>query len=327
MPRLTRRSLALLAGGAALAPGLLAAPAPAWAALPLQGGQAPGFHRFRLGAFEVTVVSDGWANLGPPHPTFGGNAPAAEVQGALAAARLPTDRVVVDFSCTVVNTGAQLILFDTGSGPGRPFGPETGRLADNLRAAGIPPEAVDVVAFTHAHPDHAWGTLRADGQPAFPNARYALSAADFDFWTDAGRASAPDPIGSFVRGTRTALLPFAPRTTMLAPGQDVAPGIRAVAAAGHTPGHLCFLVENGGEALLITGDLANHHVLALARPDWGFAFDADPAAAAASRQRILAMAASDRVAVLAYHFPWPGVGHIEAAGSGFRWAPVPWRWA
>jgi glyoxylase-like metal-dependent hydrolase (beta-lactamase superfamily II) len=315
---LSRRSLGLLAA-AALAPA-------AQAALPLQGGNAPGFHRFRLGAFEVTVISDGWANLGPPHPTFGANAPAAEVQGALAAARLPADRVIADFSCTVVNTGAQLILFDTGSGPGRPFGPETGRLPDSLRAAGIPPEAVDLVAFTHAHPDHAWGTLRADGSPAFPNARYAIGAADFDFWTAAERASAPDPIGAFVRGTRAALLPFAPRTTMLAPGQDVAPGIRAIASPGHTPGHLCFLVESGGEALLIAGDIANHHVLSLARPDWGFAFDADPAQASQTRARVLGMAAADRLAVIAYHFPWPGVGHVEAAGQGFRWAPIPWRW-
>jgi glyoxylase-like metal-dependent hydrolase (beta-lactamase superfamily II) len=113
---------------------------------------------------------------------------------------------------------------------------------------------------------------------------------------------------------------------MLGAQADVAPGVRALAARGHSPGHTVFRIESEGQSLLVLGDVANHSVLSLARPDWHFAFDADAAAAAETRRRILGMAASDGTQVLGFHFPWPGLGWVEAAGQGFRFAPAPWRW-
>jgi glyoxylase-like metal-dependent hydrolase (beta-lactamase superfamily II) len=323
--RLPRRHLI----GATLgAPALLGA-TPAPAAAPMRGGQAPGWHRFRLGAFELTVVSDGWITLAPPHPTFGGNASAAEVAAVLRGASLPATALPSDCNCLVVNTGAQLVLIDTGSGHTRPFGPNIGRLPDSLAAAGIAPGEIDLVALTHAHPDHAWGVVRADGSPAFPNARYAVPAVEFDFWTDESKAGAPDPIGAFVRGTRAALWPLRERTSLFRPGAEVAPGIRATDSAGHSPGHVCFTIESEGQSLLVTGDIANHAVLSLARPDWHFAFDADPAAAVTARRRVFAQAATERTEILGYHFPWPGLGRVEALpgpAGGFRWVPSDWRW-
>jgi glyoxylase-like metal-dependent hydrolase (beta-lactamase superfamily II) len=128
------------------------------------------------------------------------------------------------------------------------------------------------------------------------------------------------------RGTRAVLRPLGQRTTMLGAQADVAPGVRALAARGHSPGHTVFRIESEGQSLLVLGDVANHSVLSLARPDWHFAFDADAAAAAETRRRILGMAASDGTQVLGFHFPWPGLGWVEAAGQGFRFAPAPWRW-
>ncbi|MDW8398552.1 MAG: MBL fold metallo-hydrolase, partial [Acetobacteraceae bacterium] len=287
--------------------------------------QVPGFYRFRLGALDCTVLSDGWTAL-DPHPTFGVNATAEEVAQALRAARRPTDAVPVDFNCLLVRSGQQVILFDTGSGPNRPFGPNTGKLLENMAAAGIAPEEVTLVAYTHAHPDHCWGTLKADNTPAFPNARYALSGADYDFWAAEATGRLPDPVGMMARGTRAVLRPLGQRTTMLAAQADVAPGIRALAARGHSPGHTIYRIESEGQALLVLGDTANHSVLSLARPDWHFGFDADPAAAVETRRRVLGMAASDGVLVLGFHFPWPGLGWVEAAGEGFRFLPAPWRW-
>jgi glyoxylase-like metal-dependent hydrolase (beta-lactamase superfamily II) len=309
---------------ATLATAGLAAPS-ARAAAPAQGGQVAGFYRFRLGAFECTVLSDGWTAL-DPHPTFAVNGTPEEVGEALRAARRRTDAVPVDFNCLLVNTGQQLVLLDSGSGANKPFGPNTGRLLENLAAAGVQPEQIDLVAYTHAHPDHCWGSVKADGTPAFPNARYALAGADFDFWAAEATGRLPDPVGMMARGTRNVLRPLAQRTTMLGAQADVAPGIRALAARGHSPGHTVFRIESEGQALLVLGDTANHSVLSLARPDWHFAFDADPAAAVETRRRILGMAASDGVQVLGFHFPWPGIGWVEAAGQGFRFVPAPWRW-
>jgi len=328
----------LLAGAAALPAlaGLIrpasaqapAAPAPAAAAPPTAPtplAQVPGFYRFRLGAFDCTVLSDGWTSL-DPHPTFGTNATAEQVAEVLRGARRATDTVPVDFNCLAVRAGQQVILFDTGSGPNRPFGPNTGRLIENMAAAGIAPEEVTLIAYTHAHPDHCWGSLKADNTPAFPNARYALAGADYDFWAADATGRMPDPVGMMARGTRAVLRPFGQRTTMLGAQADVAPGIRAIAARGHSPGHTIFRLESEGQSLLVLGDTANHSVISLARPDWHFGFDMDGEAAAATRRRVLGMAASDGTLVLGYHFPWPGLGWVEAAGDAFRFAPMPWRW-
>lgn len=314
------RRLALGAGLAALA-------TPVLGAAPQRGGQVAAWYRFRLGAFECTVVSDGMIGLAPPHPTFGGNvASAAEVEAALRGAFLATDSLPTDLNCLVVNTGSQLILLDAGVGPAPLFGPGTGRIVQALLAAGIHPGEIDLVAFTHAHPDHAFGIADERGESVFPNARYAVSATDFDFWTAEANLALPEPVRSFVQGTRNAFLPRRDRFAMLAPNAELAPGIRALPTPGHTPGHMAFHLESGGQRLLVMGDIANHHVLALARPDWPFAFDADPAAASATRRRVLEMAAGERLQVLGYHFPWPGIGHVEARGSGFGYVPSPWRW-
>ncbi|WP_439550820.1 MBL fold metallo-hydrolase [Falsiroseomonas sp.] len=230
----TRRATLAAGFGAALLPPRLAA-----AAAPPRGGQVAGWYRFRLGAFECTVVSDGTINLAPPHPTFGGGvATEAEVRAALRRAFLPEDRLPTAINCLVVNTGAQLILLDAGVGAQPVFGPGTGRLVESLKAAGIDPAEVDVVAFTHAHPDHAWGIADATGASVFPNARYAMSSTDFDTWTNEALLSQAEPIRSFVQGTRAVLLPRRDRFTMMAVNAEVAPGIRAVPTPGHTPGHV-----------------------------------------------------------------------------------------
>lgn len=299
---------------------------PAQAAAPFRGGQVAGWYRFRLGGFECTVVSDGMIDL-PPHPTFGGNAATeAEVTAALRTALLPTDRLPTNLNCIVVNTGRELVLLDAGVGPQPAFGTGTGRLVQALTAAGIQPAEIDIVAFTHAHPDHAWGIADAAGNDVFPNARYAISSTDFDSWTNEALLAQPEPVRSFAAGTRAAFLPRRDRFTMLAVNAEVVPGIRAMPTPGHTPGHVSYHLESEGRRLLVLGDVANHHVLALRRPDWPFGFDADPAQASATRRRTLDMAASDRLQVLGYHFPWPGLGHVEASGQGFAFVPSPWEW-
>jgi len=297
------------------------------AAAPFRGGQVAGWYRFRVGAFECTMVSDGALTLAPAHPTFGGSvATAAEVSAMLEGAFLPTGSIKAELNCLVVNTGRQLILIDAGVGAQPVFGPGSGRLRAALAAAGIDAASVDMVAFTHAHADHLFGIADAEGRDVFPNARYVMTAADLDFWTAEANLNLPAPVNQLVAGARAVIGPRRGRFSAIAGNAEVAPGIRAVASHGHTVGHVCFHLESDGQRLLVMGDVANHPVLALRRPDWPFAFDGDPAAATASRRRILGMAAADRVPVVGYHFPWPGIGHVEAAGQGFTYTPSPWDW-
>jgi glyoxylase-like metal-dependent hydrolase (beta-lactamase superfamily II) len=318
---LTRRSLF----GAALGAGFAASAAQA--AAPFRGGQTAAWYRFRLGGFECTVVSDGAIALAPAHPTFGGTvASEAEVHAALTGAFLPTNAIAAQLNAIVVNTGQALVLLDAGVGPQPAFGPGSGRLPQALAAAGIAPAEIDVVAFTHAHADHAWGIADAAGADIFPNARFAMTGADFDFWTSEANLALPEPLRSLVAGTRAVALPRRARFTTLASGAEVVPGIRALPTPGHTSGHVSFHLESEGQRLLVLGDVANHHVLALRRPDWPFGFDMDPALATATRRRTFDMAAADRLQVLGYHFPWPGLGHVEVSGQGYGFVPTPWQW-
>jgi glyoxylase-like metal-dependent hydrolase (beta-lactamase superfamily II) len=319
---LTRR-LALGAGLALAASPLL----PALASAPFRGGQVAGWYRFRLGGFECTVVSDGGITLAPSHPTFGGTvATEAEVHDALRSAFLPTGSIAVQLNCLVVNTGREVVLLDSGVGAQPVFGPGSGRLAAALAAAGIAPAEVDIVAFTHAHADHAWGIADATGGDVFPNARFAMTGVDLDFWTSEANLALPEPLRSLVAGTRQVVLPRRARFATPAADAELVPGIRFVPSPGHTIGHACFHIESEGQRLLVMGDVANHPVLALRRPDWPFGFDSDPAMASVTRRRVLDMAATERLQVLGYHFPWPGLGHVERRQEGFGFVPTPWSW-
>ena len=254
---MTRRT-ALMGAGVAAAAGTFA-PRAALAAAPMSGVAAPGFRRFMIGGFEVTTTHDGHAVAGDPHEIFGQDQP-KEVVHALAAAHLPpTDRLVNDFTVTLVNAGSALVPFDTGNAPGR--APTVAMTRARRAAAGYAPEQVGVVVIIHMHGDHIGG-LMLDGAPAYPNARYVTGAVEHDFWfggsaPEGGATNANTPFG-----------PLAEKASFVDPGASVAPGIAATGAFGHSPGHMAYHVESEGQRLVITADAGNHFVLSLQRPDW-----------------------------------------------------------
>ena len=315
----SRRSVVAGFSGVAAA-GLL--PATVRARAPMQNTQAPAFYRFRLGAFELTVVSDGPLGLGAPRDGIFNGVSGAEFTKVLTENFLPTDTVEVDQNALVVNTGDRLVLFDTGDGGSKMFGPKSGRLFANLKAAGIEPKDIDVVAITHAHPDHCWALMAADGTPNFPNAQIAISQADFDFWTDEARAQG-DMMKPMIEGTRRQLIPNRARTSFLKDGQEVVPGIRAMAAPGHTVGHMVFVVSSGGKSLVNIGDVAHHPIVSTQTPRAAFLFDTDGAQGVASRLRVFDMLAADRIPFVSYHFPWPGLGYLSKQGDGYRYFAAP----
>jgi glyoxylase-like metal-dependent hydrolase (beta-lactamase superfamily II) len=305
MTTLSRRQ-ALFAGAtmplaAAFTPGL------AQAQETMQGSGFAPWNRFKLGSFEVTTLLAGTRAGDKPQETFGTNASAEDFAALSAANFIPVDRTQNFFTPTVVNTGAEIVLFDTGLSA-------EGTLAA-LTAAGMTPDMVDVVVLTHMHGDHIGGLMGADGvTPTFANARYVTGAVEHNAATEAADEG-------FVKN----VAPLNDRMTFLDDAGSVTGGITAVAAFGHSPGHMVYSVESDGQRLMITADTANHFVWSLQRPDWEVRFDRDKAAAAATRKAIFGQIAADRIPFIGYHMPFPGVGFVEAAGEGFRFVPASYQ--
>lgn len=303
---LSRR--AALTGAAALP--LAATAAPLLAASESTGAEMPIARSFKLGDMQVTTLLDGSALRDGPKEIFGGNASDAEFAKVSEEHFIPHDKTQFYFTPTLVNTGSELVLFDTGLGQGG--------LKRALAAAGVAPEDIDIVVITHMHPDHIGG-LMADGAPAFANARYVMGAVEYNFWSamDAGNR-----VGDLVAKNVT---PLAEKASFIDDGARVASGITALASFGHTPGHMCFVLESGGQQLVLTADLANHYVWSFANPDWIVSFDTDKAAATASRRRVLGMLAADKMPMIGYHMPFPAAGFVETRGEGFRYVPVSYQ--
>ncbi|MEM8755029.1 MAG: MBL fold metallo-hydrolase [Pseudomonadota bacterium] len=310
-----RATLGGLAAAAAL-------PAVSQAAAPMLGASRPVVNRVKLGGFEVTTIFDGAITLDGPHPIFGENAEAAAVEALAAENNLPPKTMEIGFTPVVVNTGEQLILFDAGNGAGRR--PNAGHLRERLAEAGYTPDQIDVVVITHMHPDHIGG-LMEDGSPAFPNASYVTSSAEYDFWSPEERMSGPtERVATLVDSN---VKPLAEKFSFIAPGDSVASGIEAVDASGHTPGHTAYHIESEGQRLLLIADLANHFVVSMQRPDWHVRFDMDKEKAVAARKRILGMIAADGIPFAGYHMPFPAVGFLEAEGEGFRYSAAAYQFA
>ena len=299
---LSRRQALLSAAALPLAATL---PRAARAKAEKQGMSVPSFSRFARGDFEVTTLLAGTRPVENPHDIFGLNVSAEEFAAASDAAFLPTDVAQFFFTPTLVNTGAALILFDTGLNPEG--------ITAALAAAGHTPDEVDTVVITHMHGDHIGG-LMGEAGATFANAAYVTGAVEHNHWMGAGN----ETFDAKVR-------PLNDRFSFLDDGGAVAPGISANLAPGHTPGHMAYRIESGGKSLMLIADAANHPVWSLAHPDWEVKFDADKAQAAATRRSLLGMIAADRLPFIGYHMPFPATGFIETAGDGFRYVPTAYQ--
>jgi glyoxylase-like metal-dependent hydrolase (beta-lactamase superfamily II) len=327
MSTVSRRGL--LGAAAATAASSLLPGLPAMAAAPFRNTLPPAWHRFRIGEFEATIVSDGSLPLGKPEPAFPASPP-DEIRALLTGDFLDPASATLEQNALILNTGRQLILFDTGMGESmgeasRMFGPTTGGLLQNMRAAGIEPEQIDLVVLTHAHCDHCWALVDAKGNRNFPNAQVAISETDLKFWTDDGNKKGPEFMVPFIDGAKKNLAAYKDRMIMVKDGQPVVPDVVALSAPGHTFGHMCYAITSGSTTVVNTGDLAHHQILLLRKPLWefAFAFDSDPKLSAQSRARMLDRLATDRHLILSYHFPWPGLGHVRREGEGYGWVAAP----
>jgi glyoxylase-like metal-dependent hydrolase (beta-lactamase superfamily II) len=289
------------------------------AAGPMPKGQAPGWYRMMLGDFEVTALSDGTVAL-PWHQLL--KTSPAKVQAALAKQYLKSP-LETSVNAYLVNTGAKLVLIDAGAAG--LFGPTLGRLAKNLEASGYKPEQVDEVYITHLHADHVAGITSADGKMVFPNAVVRLDAKEAAFWLDpANAAKAPKEMQDAFKGAMVSMKPYvdAGRMKTFDGDTELVPGIRSMAARGHTPGHTVYAVESKGAKMVVWGDLM--HVAAVQFPQPGIAvqFDADSKAAVPQRKKAYEDAAKKGYFVAVAHVAFPGIGQLRPDGKGYRWLPA-----
>ena len=320
------RRTALAMGALGAAAGLVGAPraALAQAAAPIPTPVAnTSAYRFRVGDAIVTAIHDGVANR--PLEGFVRNASVDELKASLVESFLPTDRFTIPFTTLVVQTGGKLVLLDTGNGDSG--APTTGLWMGNFRAAGFDPAQVDMVVISHFHGDHINGLRLKDGTAVFPRAEVKVAAPEWDFWMDdAKAAAAPDGMKPAFANMRRVFAPMAKDVTRYQWGQEVAPGITAVNAAGHTPGHTAFAITSGGGKLLVMSDTTNNPQVFVRNPDWAAIFDMDADAARAARHKLLDMAASERMQTSFYHAPFPATGFIARDGEK-RYRMVPANWS
>jgi glyoxylase-like metal-dependent hydrolase (beta-lactamase superfamily II) len=297
-PAISRRHALFTAAALPFVPGLAGM---AHAAAEMKGASTPQFNRFKLGGFEVTALLAGIRTVEKPTEIFGLGTDPAEFEAVSQAAFLPTDKAQFFFTPTVVNTGTELVLFDTGL--------NAGGITAALAAAGYTPDQIDTVVLTHMHGDHIGGLMN-EGTPTFANAKYVTGAVEHNHW-----------MGAANEGFDKNVRPLNDKISFLDDGGSVTGGITAMSAAGHTPGHMGYMLESDGANLMLIADLANHYVWSLAHPDWEVKFDMDKAAAAASRRKVLGMLAADRVPFIGYHMPFPALGYAETRGDGFHYVP------
>lgn len=316
----------VLRGFSALVLGcMLGAPVAGSAASPAQiETQVPGYYRMKLGDLEVTALYDGYVML---EKSVLKGVTEKDIQTLLARMFIDSTKgMQTAVNAYLINTGTNLVLVDTGAA--KCFGPTMGVIGDNLRAAGYEVEQVDTVLLTHLHGDHACGLTAADGSKAFPNAKVYAAKADADFWlSEAVAAKMPKEAQQFFQMSRDAVAPYVASDSFVAYeaiDKSLLPNLSVIPLVGHTPGHTGYLFSSKGENLLVWGDIVHNYAVQLPRPEVAFEFDVDSKQAVATRKKILAKAADDKLWVAGAHLPFPGLGHVrsEGKGKGFSWVPV-----
>lgn len=296
----------------------------AHAAAPMSATTDSGVYRMQLGAFQVSVLSDGTATL--PIGKLLTHVEPSTVSAALQREHLGP-MLETSINAFLINTGGKLVLIDTGAGDyfQPPAVAHAGRLQERLKNAGYTADQVDMVLLTHIHGDHSGGLSR-DGKALFPNAVVYVDRRDAAFWLD--RKNQATSAAGQRRGFDDAAAMLEPyvmagRLKTFDGATEILPGVHARPAYGHTPGHSYYEVESGGQKLLLVGDMLHAAAVQLPNPDTTVVFDVDADQARAQRKSALANAARQGYWIGAAHVSYPGLGHVQAAGQGgYHWQPA-----
>ncbi|KXF76402.1 hydrolase [Paramesorhizobium deserti] len=284
-----------------------------------------GYYRLQIGDIRATILSDGTI-AGPPR-VYAFDAPEADLETVLANAFLPSDMMTLNLNTLLIETAGQRVLIEAGAG--QTMGPNGGRVFANLAAIGLRPEDIDIVVVSHTHPDHVGNLRTADGGRAFPHATVFAPKADWDFFVRNDPDLSYMPVSQefrqrFAAAIKRSVEPVAPSVELYEAGTEIVPGLTTLSASGHTPGMVTFLVHSADDQLLLTADLAYHPLVNIDNP-WRPGPDRDKDAALESRRRIFDRAASERLLVLGFHYPFPGIGRMLKTDSGYAWVPAGWE--
>ena len=292
---------------------------PAHAEAPLE--PVNGVYKYKVGSIEVTAVYDGiWRK--PHDPTFIKNATVEDTKEALAKAGLTTEFMPIPLTVVVLKIGDKYVMIDSGSGVGQ-WQANATNLPSNMKAAGIDRGQISTILVSHFHPDHVWGLMEKGTNAAvFPNAELIVSSTEYKWWTDPGRVEKL-PEGRRPAGKRIGdVFPTWKNWKLVEDNAEVAPGVRLLAAPGHTPGHSAFLVTSGKDQLMVSNDAMYVPALLAPHPDWQGAYDQDGATAVTTRRKLIDRVIADKMMVCGAHFPFPGAGTFAKDGAGYAFTPV-----
>jgi len=292
---------------------------PAQAETPLE--PANGVYRYKVGSIEVTAIYDGiWRK--PHDPTFIKNASVEETKEALAKAGLTTEFMPIPLTVVVLKIGDKYIMIDSGSGVGQ-WQANATNLPANMKAAGIDRNQISTILVSHFHPDHVWGLMEKGTNAAvFPNAELVVSSTEYNWWTEPGRVEKL-PEGRKPAGKRIGdVFPTWKNWKLVEDNAEVAPGVRMIAASGHTPGHAAFLVTSGKDQLMVSNDTMYVPALLAPHPDWQGAYDQDSAMAITARRKLIDRVIADKMMIWGSHFPFPGAGTFARDGSAYAFTPT-----
>ena len=287
----------------------------------------PGYLRYKVGDAECTALYDGiWEKA--HDPKYFGNATTAEIKQALANAGLTTAFVPIPITVFIIKLNGKLVLCDVGGGDQvQAFNPKSvfvsGKMMANMKAAGIDPKEIETILISHFHPDHIFGLLeKKTNAPVFPNAEIIVPAAEYKWWTEAGRVEKL-PEGRKALGQRIqTVFPTWKNWKLVEDNAEVAPGVRLLAAVGHTPGHSAFLVTSGKDQLMVSNDTMYVPALLAPHPEWQGAYDQDGPTAVATRRKLIDRVIADKMMICGAHFPFPGAGVFAKDGDAYTFTPV-----
>jgi glyoxylase-like metal-dependent hydrolase (beta-lactamase superfamily II) len=300
---------------------LLFAAQVAHAEAPLARVQVPGYYRLSLGTFEVTALYDGSLEL---DTKLLKDTQSIDLARLLARMFVGNPKMQTAVNAYLINTGSHLVLVDTGAA--KLFGPTLGFVLENMKAAGYEPSQVDTVVITHLHGDHMGALEDAAGQPVFAKAKVFVSKQDNDFWLSQKIADGmPAALQPYFKMARDVAAPYVAsgQWATFSEGTELVPGVKAVRAFGHTPGHTAYAVESEGQKLLIWGDVVHAHAVQFAKPGVSIEYDTDRKQAVVTRKQLMKSLAASKSLVAGMHLPFPGIGHVRAEGHGsYSWVPI-----